>query len=152
MMRNNTKSFDRYISETKHATQTAKERFFPSVPSPPLPPPLPLRDYAGIYSHPAYHTLTIEYEDAASGSSASPNSSDGVLKASRKDTTWKEELTFEHVSGEFFLAVRQQTAILGTLFSDVLPVQFRTGVDGKPSAVGIGWELEMKEKIWLTRK
>ncbi|KIM93917.1 hypothetical protein OIDMADRAFT_35373 [Oidiodendron maius Zn] len=38
----------------------------------------------------------------------------------------------------------------GALFDDVYPVEFRIGADGRVTAVGVGWEENMREeKIWL---
>jgi hypothetical protein len=37
----------------------AKETLYPSIPSPPLPPTLPLSEYVGTYNHPVYPPITI---------------------------------------------------------------------------------------------
>jgi hypothetical protein len=64
----------------------------------------------------------------------------------------REQLTFEHVSGEFFVARSKHLEDFGALFDDVYPVEFKKGADGRVKEVGVGWEESMgKEKIWLER-
>lgn len=124
--------------------KNARQRFYPSLPSPPLPPSVPLAAYAGTYRHPGYQTLVITLEDADSGAAGS------TLRAERADTTWPEHIRFEHVSAEFFLAYADHVGDYGAYFPEVYPVEFRMGADGRPCAVGIRWEEAMKDqKIWL---
>lgn len=71
--------------------------------------------------------------------------------------TCSQELTFEHASGDYFVVIAKHLGDFGALFPDVYPAEFRIGVDGKVSEVGVGWEEEMlgrkegEEKIWLRR-
>lgn len=63
-----------------------------------------------------------------------------------------EQLTFEHVSGDFFVARSKHLEDFGVLFDDIYPVEFRIGANGSVAAVGIRWEESMgEEKIWLQR-
>jgi hypothetical protein len=61
-------------------------------------------------------------------------------------------MSFEHVSGEYFLITSKFMGDLNALFPEIYPAEFRVGVDGEVKQVGIRWEEQMGEdKIWLTR-
>ena len=117
-------------------------KYHPSLPSPTLPTTLPLSAYAGSYSHPGYQTVTLYIEEAANGDVPR-------LRADRSFTTFPQVLSFEHVSGEYFVVNNVQE---GLLVPNVYPAEFRLGADGRVADLGIGWEEEMKgERIWLKR-
>ncbi|KAG0652787.1 hypothetical protein D0Z07_0667 [Hyphodiscus hymeniophilus] len=148
----------RIISEGRQKAKNAVQILYPHLPSRPLPLSLPLSSYAGTYRHPAYQTLTIYVSspDTSSNPASTFNASEeqrkSILKADRTQTTWIQMLTFEHVSGEFFVARAKGEADFAALFDDVYPVEFRNGVDGKVKEVGVGWEESMgNEKIWFRR-
>jgi hypothetical protein len=54
--------------------------FYPDLPSPRLPPTLPLANYTGTYHHPGYQNITIFLKD-------------GALAANRTDITVSMEIT-----------------------------------------------------------
>lgn len=74
-----------------------------------------------------------------------------MLRADRSDTTWPEYMSFEHVSSDYFLIKSEHQGDYGAFFPEVYPAEFRVGMDGKPYALGVGWEKEMEGKIWLER-
>ncbi len=117
-----------------------------------MPPTFPLSSYTGTYHHPGYKTLTIYLAPPDPLSNASINARTYTLRADRSETILCEQLTFEHVSGEFFIAKSKHLEDFGVLFDDVYPVVFRIGPDGRVVAVGIRWEESMgEEKIWMQR-
>ena len=144
---------DRYqqlISDGRHKAQHAAEIIYPKRPSSIIPLSLPLSSYVGTYYHPAYQNLVIYSSKSEISSDFSTEKS--ILRADRTEMTWVQTLTFEHVSGEFFIARAKSEGDFGALFDDILPVEFRIGADGKVESVGVGWEKNMKEeKIWLKR-
>ncbi|KAJ5127047.1 beta-lactamase/transpeptidase-like protein [Penicillium atrosanguineum] len=105
-----------------------------------LPLMLPLDEYAGTYTHAGYKDVTV-YLD-----------SEGVLRADRKDMTWPEAITFQHVTGEHFLMLSAHHDDFGAFCPEVYEAEFRLSVEGKPWTLGIAWEREMEgEKIWFVR-
>lgn len=130
---------------------------YPHIPSPIIPLTLPLSRYTGTYEHPAYNRLTI-YLDRTRPLNSSPSINPSTkaatyyLRADRSQNILHEQLTFEHISGDFFIAKSKHLEDFGALFDDVYQVEFRIGADGRVTAVGIRWEESMgKEKIWLQR-
>lgn len=74
------------------------------------------------------------------------------MHADRSSSTAAEYLSFEHVSGEYFVVTANIVGDLNALFPQIYPAEFRIGFDGKVKQVGIGWEQEMGEdKVWLGR-
>lgn len=139
-----------FISKEKHKSENPKI-LYPSIPSPIVPLTLPLRSYAGTYQHPAYKNLTI-YLDPLPSNKPSTKASTHRLRADRSQTILHEQLTFEHVSGEFFVARSKHLEDFGVLFDGIYPVEFRIGADGRVKEVGVRWDESMeKEKIWLQR-
>lgn len=128
------------VEKEKNKFKNAAQRFFPSIPSPALPPTTPLTEYEGTYWHPGYQYLTVYLDTSTS-----------TLRADRADITWPEYIRFEHVSGDYFVAVAKHTEDLGAFAPETYGTEFRIGADGKPCALGIGWEEMMTEKIWLKR-
>ncbi|KAE8450774.1 hypothetical protein EG329_005687 [Mollisiaceae sp. DMI_Dod_QoI] len=129
------------VSRGQYHALHAKSIFFPTLPSPVLPPTLSLASYAGTYYHPGYQNLTIFFDSSTKG-----------LRAERSGSTNLESMSFEHVSGEYFLITANVVGDLNALFPQIYPAEFRIGADGKVGQVGIRWEEEMgEEKIWLRR-
>ncbi|KAJ5225737.1 hypothetical protein N7468_006962 [Penicillium chermesinum] len=105
-----------------------------------LPPALPLAAYAGTYYHPGYRCVTVYL------------SSEGVLRAGRRDMTWPEQITLQHVTGEHFLMLSNHNEDFGAFCPEVYDAEFRVSVEGRPWALGISWERAMGgEKIWFER-
>jgi hypothetical protein len=74
------------------------------------------------------------------------------LHADRSSSTAPEYLSFEHVSGEYFVVTAKIIGDLNALFPDMYPAEFRIGANGRVKEIGIRWEQEMgEEKIWLIR-
>lgn len=144
------------LKEEKDKTQreNAIRRFYPDLSlsdSPILPTARSLSAYVGTYSHPGYQTSTL-YLDKEDKEKSSVNQSEEVLRADRDFTTWPEYLTFDHISGEYFLMRSEHDNDFGALGPAMYPAEFRFGVDGRPKELGIGWEEDMKgEKLWFTR-
>ncbi|KAJ5625411.1 hypothetical protein N7510_001720 [Penicillium lagena] len=140
------------IEKGKCDVATAVSRFFPSLPSPPLPTTLPLSLYAGAYFHPGYGSITLFLDHVRPSSESSLSSGSSViLRANRDQTTLPEILRFKHASGDFFIAESEQDGDNGALYPSVYPVEFRIGAADTVIAMGIGWETEMEGKIWLDR-
>lgn len=137
----NTRMIDRQKSKTKNAITS----FYPSLPSPRLPPTLPLSAYAGTYKHPGYQSLTITF---------SSSSDSQTLHADRSFTTWSEpHLTFSHVSGDYFIIRSEHKGDFGAFVPSMYPAEFVVGVDGTAQKLGIGYEEEMGKdgRIWFER-
>lgn len=120
--------------------ESAKERFYPFVPSTPLSATLPLQNYTGTYSHPAYHNFTIVLKD-------------GKLHSDRDNASWKLFFDLEHVSGDYFLAHMDSSTAPGLLFKEALPAEFVVGSDGIPKSFGLAAAEEMgtDARIWFER-
>jgi hypothetical protein len=129
------------IEKGKERARKVKERFYPKLPAKPLPLRLPIEAYAGSYHHPGYQTIDV-YMDKAKG----------ILRADRVEVTWPEHLTFEHVSGEYFVIRSDWDGDFGAYFPETYAAEFRIGADGAVESLGITWEEKMEgEKIWLQR-
>lgn len=132
------------INRTKSKSKNAISHFYPSLPSPRLPPTLHLSAYAGTYTHPGYQSITLTINLKLSK----------TLHADRSFTTWREpHLVFSHVSGNIFIIHSSHQGDLGAFAPNVYPAEFVIGADGKPQRLGIGYEEEMgKEgRIWFAR-
>lgn len=75
---------------------SSSSSFAPSFLADVLPLPLPLSDFAGLYSHPAYGDFNITVN------SLSPSSSSQVLEGLFHPRTNSEKEVFTHVSGALF--------------------------------------------------
>lgn len=130
------------IDHIKGLTQDPIKHFYPSLSLPHLPTTLPLSAYPGTYTHPGYQTLIIYLDQA-----------ENILRADRKNTTWPEDLSFEHVSRDYFVVRSVREGDIGAFVPSVYPAEFVIGVDGLPKMVGVGFEEAMgKEgRIWFKR-
>ena len=131
---------------------TGRKRLYPDTPKPKLPLTLPLGNYEGLYSHPAYNflNLTVVKPNARLPLPESPQL---ILHADARYKTFPYLFDFEHVSGEFFLLYisRSFTEVeFGP--SSVTKAEFRLDESGKVSEVGIALEPEMEGgEIWFKR-
>ncbi|KAJ5646164.1 hypothetical protein N7490_002536 [Penicillium lividum] len=103
---------------------TAKERLYPSAPSPGHPHTLPLQEYAGTYTHPAYPDLiiTVQGEEV-------PFLHVVVTGC------FNQTLQVKHVSGEYFLAeIFEYMSITDP--SAIVKAEFHLGVEGKVDRFG----------------
>lgn len=116
----------------------AKERLFPSVRSPPLPPPVPLGDYTGSYSHPAYGTITFTVDEGSSG-----------LHGHFPARLPFDSFFLEHISGEFFLAK------VGIMEVQTFRLKARFELDPSGVPLKLGMEFEEDDPdviIWFARE
>lgn len=128
------------IKEGIKMARTARDHFYPAV-SDPQASTLPLESYIGKYYHPGYHALDIYVDE-----------DQGVLRADRVESTWKEYMTFEHVSRDYFLIRSNWFGDFAAFYPECYPAEFRIGVDNKVHEVGIRWEANMGDaKIWLEK-
>jgi len=112
--------------------ERAVDILFPDRKSDPLPPSLPLEQYAGRYHHPGYQNLTLELDEASKDGNATS------LRADRTDFTWQIIADFKHVSGEYWIMYSRLAKAPGArVFLDTSAVEFKLGVDGRVSKVGI---------------
>jgi hypothetical protein len=129
------------IRRAEEAYRTASKTYYPTVPSPPLAPSLPLLNYTGTYYHPAYHHMTLSLKD------------DHHLYINRSDAYWKIAIDLEHVSGDNFIAYMGSTVSPGVFFQRAVPAEFKIGSNGVSKAFGIFAEPEMgaQSRIWFER-
>ncbi|PWY88168.1 penicillin-binding protein [Aspergillus heteromorphus CBS 117.55] len=116
----------------------AVQIFYPDLPSPPLPgPTLAIEAYSGTYWHDAYGRLDLSIDGTGT-----------KLHADRTNCTNTCSLTFENVTGNYFII---RLLVVGA--ETVLPAEFSVDPDGKPRSVGIGWEPTMgiEKKIWMRK-
>ncbi|KAK3945584.1 penicillin-binding protein 4 [Diplogelasinospora grovesii] len=90
---------------------------------------LKLESYAGTYYHPGYQNLTLTLGE------------DGkTLRSERSEFTWQNKVELEHVSGEYWVLYSTSLKAPGNMAIDgIAAVEFRIGVDGRVSKVGIEW-------------
>lgn len=128
----------------QYRIETAVERLFPNHGS--LPPALPLDKYAGTYYHPAYQNLTLEIPKD------NLQSEKKTLVAYNPDATWKISMTFEHVSGEYWIMnSKLYHAPTTRVLADYAAVHFQPGVDGLLAKMGIEWRDAASEVVdgWI---
>ncbi|KAH9208370.1 putative penicillin-binding protein [Leptodontidium sp. 2 PMI_412] len=133
--------FKRALKAKSSEYSNSIKTFYPKLPSPTLPPTLPLSNYSGTYFHSAYRNFTI-YEKE-----------DGVLHADRQDVSWKLAVDFEHVSGDYFMALVDSTVAPGFVFKQAAAAEFRVGSDGVARSLGMAVEPEMgvEGRVWFER-
>lgn len=126
--------------EREQGYKNAINIHYPSVPSPPLAPSLPISQYSGIYYHPAFRNVTVELRDDA-------------LFINRTDAVWKYYMTFKHISGDYFLGYMDSAVAPRSIFKSALPAEFKVGSDGTTKLLGIATEPEMgpEGRIWFER-
>lgn len=104
---------------------TARERLYPSAPSPGLPHTLLLQQYAGTYTHPAYPDFIIrEQGDGQPGLRV-------VLSGSLNVT-----MNLKHVSGEYFVAEVFEYMCVPEP-SAIVKAEFHIGVAGQVDRFGV---------------
>ncbi|KAK0707492.1 hypothetical protein B0H67DRAFT_685799 [Lasiosphaeris hirsuta] len=116
--------------------ENAVDILFPAYKSKPLPHSLLVEAYVGTYYHPAYRNMTLELEVTTSKGGQTTR----ILKADRSDFTWQTVATFEHVSGEYWvMSLKLAQAPASTLLADFAAAEFKVGVDGKVTQLGVEW-------------
>ncbi|KAK0641088.1 beta-lactamase/transpeptidase-like protein [Cercophora newfieldiana] len=123
---------------------------FPGRGANPLPASLSLEQYTRRYYHPGYQNLTLELGEPDEDGRVT------TLKADRTAFTWQTAARFEHVSGEYWIMYSWLAKAPGErLLLDIAAVEFKIGVDGRVSKVGIEWRDTLSEvvdgTIWYDR-
>ncbi|KKK21769.1 penicillin-binding protein [Aspergillus rambellii] len=112
------------LAKAKTLRSSARERLYPSAPSPGRPNSLPLQEYAGHYTHPAYPDFIITL------TSDDPPTLHVTLSG-----TLNETMSLQHVSGEFFLAELFVT-LWGVEPAAVIRAEFQINAEGKAARFG----------------
>lgn len=148
------------ISTLSQISPDVLHNLYPTRPDPPLPLPLPISAYEGIYVHPAYPALNISAHCAKPSifpRFPNPDSTEHEgaslqqplsLCATICGSILAHTIEFRHVSGEFWLVARD---FWGE--HKATRAEFRVAPDGTVGELGVEFEPMMKgEKIWFRRK
>jgi hypothetical protein len=120
----------------KSHAKGARDRLFSSARTPPIPPSLPISEYAGSYTHPAYGTIKVSHVE-------------DCLRGCFPGRIPLDPLHLEHVSGEFFLA----RAEIISLISVRARARFEIDSTGFPVKLGVEFDEGAKDLItWFLRK
>jgi hypothetical protein len=96
----------------------------------------PIDNFGGTYFNKGYKRLIVECKE-------------GRLIADATDRTWRFMLSFEHVSGERFVAEMYD---IDTKLRVKKAAEFKLGTDSRVTSLGIAFEKELKGKmIWFDR-
>ena len=130
--------WDKFARQQKEAYDEKQERtdLYPERPDPPLPMAAPLQSHVGRYRNAGYHDFLVDLQH-------------GQLHVDAKDRSFAFDLLFEHVSGEYFVAV-----IIGAIdgYREKVKAQFALGSDGVVQRLGIAFVVEMEDSmVWFTR-
>lgn len=123
-------------NQVKELKEEEGKNPYPERPTSVLALSLPIDSYAGRYRNIGYHDLLVEIID-------------GKLQADASDRGFGFVLSFEHVSGEFFIA-----DLLGIFDDDKrrLRAEFKIDSSGIVRDLGIGIVEEMRDSlIWFTK-
>ncbi|KAK5659093.1 hypothetical protein OQA88_1183 [Cercophora sp. LCS_1] len=145
------------MAASRRGLETCLDRLYPRS-IPPLPRPLPLAAYAGVYDHVGYGNITLSLQcgdearkEYPAATPAHPTVERGCLLRGSGPLEFEGKsfhVDFEHVTGDYWIA---------WLFVDAyappgsgltkrpqlcLRVQFRTGPDGDVEAFGADFRLE----------
>ena len=157
-----TAEFEKDIRQRDNLLRDPIGMMFPTAPKgkDKLPLALPLNDYAGYYTHPAYpnFNLTLGRRTRIPAGYATNNRNKDVL-VSELHLEGSYVFEFEHVSGEYFVIYLGGAASFNRETGKFLPQQwqvskaeFRLGPDGRVREVGMLLEPKMEDKlIWFTK-
>ncbi|EON97129.1 putative penicillin-binding protein [Phaeoacremonium minimum UCRPA7] len=131
----------------------ARDILYPGVPSPPIPPSLPLGEYAGTYSHPAYREITLELREPRAGLPLAKHTKEVLHTDIRRLVNVTVDL--EHVSGEFF-AAWTDLEVTAPFVRGAVPAQFEIGSDGKVQKMGLQFEIghqsqDKESLVWFDK-
>lgn len=125
---------------------SAVDSLYPDIADPPLPRALPLREYTGTYSHPAYQNITVELASPRqSGTNPKHGQTKIELQAVRSDVVWQMTFDFAHVSGEFWLIYIDMLKTPNGLMSQHAKAEFRVGPGGEATQLVIEFMEEGSE-------
>ncbi|KAI0888186.1 beta-lactamase/transpeptidase-like protein [Annulohypoxylon maeteangense] len=122
---------NKMIQQQLKQPETAVEELYPKRADPPVPRTLPLQEYVGVYSHPAYQNITLELVDGVDTASRTSPSKTSELKANRGNMEWQMTFEFIHVSGEFWAVVIDMLNTPNSLNGQLARAEFVVGVNGK---------------------
>jgi hypothetical protein len=123
------------IRQREQLATDAAKKLYPTAPQPGHAPGLPLKAYAGKYTHPGYQTIIIKHTDED-------------LQVDLGPRTWPVTTRMEHVSGEFWILYLTDGQ---PKYELPLKVEFRLGVDGVKE-VWIALEPEYPDTLFCFRK
>lgn len=131
----------------------ARDILYPDVPSPPIPPALPLEEYAGTYSHPAYRNITFTLQEPPPGLPLAEHTKQVLHSNMHRLVNLTVDL--EHVSGEFF-AAWTDLEVTAPFARGAVTAQFEVGSDGKVQKLGLDFVVghpsrDQEGLIWLDK-
>lgn len=124
--------------------EKAIENLYPSLPDPPIPSPLSVKELAGTYYDPGYKSITLSVEPRPD----KPGEEDLVVV--RKDFTWPYKFTFRHVSGNFWIMYISMSTNPSLYLREYEKAEFRIGPDGKPAALEVAWRDRLSRELVAT--
>ena len=140
---------EKTIDQKETDLRSYRERLYPNVPDPPLKRTLYLEAYTGIYQDKGYGAINVTLNLDPSKGPTHERMSTGKLYGQLMDRSdLIPKVHFEHVSGEFFIAV---------VTGDTHPLaawklEYRLNETGNVAALGIALESAMGEgKIWFEK-
>ncbi|TKA21714.1 hypothetical protein B0A50_08709 [Salinomyces thailandicus] len=128
----------------------ARNRLYPERGD--LDPALPLPEYEGRYTHPAYHNFTISRT-----TDSSPQDGDGLGASPRLQVTpsvgayGNISATMHHVSGEHWLTVTSMGPAGSWLTDEAVKARFEVGVKGKVTGLWLQVEPAIPDMALLER-
>ena len=139
--------------------KTTRDRLYPSTPSPPIKPPLPLEKYVGKYHDAGYGTLEIKLNcselDYPKDSPASTTTEkDGCRLVARPESQpgmegFAVQMDLEHISGDFWLGWAFAINFKYRRPQGGQRIEFRLDASGAVASVGVDVRLE-GESVPLT--
>ncbi|MCJ1313420.1 hypothetical protein MMC25_007098 [Agyrium rufum] len=147
--------YDYYLEYRDAQLNKSRENLYPDAPpqEEAMLPSLPIEDYAGTYTHPAYETMKVEVLDLEKvRPGAGLNGTSKVLHA-KFGGFLKYDLSFSHVNGEHWLV--WESLHKGSNHSQVMAAtkaEFEIGSDGRVKQLGAVLEAAMgDDKMWFTK-
>lgn len=136
-------------------------RLYPSLSSPPLPPPIPLEGFVGSYHDPGYGTIYVSLRcdgwESPEDSPAQPSrTTEGCRLVVERASVFGKQVSYqlEHKSGDFWV---------GWFFNDdfesvrrpdeCFRAQFRLDEAGRPAMLGLDVRIEGEDTplTWFQR-
>ncbi|KAI1141810.1 beta-lactamase/transpeptidase-like protein [Hypoxylon sp. FL0543] len=126
---------EKLIERQLKLPETAVDDLYPERADPPLPRALPLEEYIGVYSHPAYQNITLELLDGdvvtPTDDQAKMRGRRGELKAVRDNMEWQMTFEYIHVSGEFWAVIIDMLNTPNMVTAQLARAEFVVGIKGK---------------------
>ncbi|KAF4468929.1 penicillin-binding [Fusarium albosuccineum] len=117
-------TMEKFIGEYNKAIDIV----YPDRPDTPVPSPASIKDLAGTYYDPGYKTIELRVEPHPD------KQGEPILAADRMDSTWQIQMRLQHVSSTWWILRAWQPGS-PQLFREFAQVEFKLGVDGKPTAL-----------------